>query len=273
MDARGMKIAGLFRYPVKSMGGQSLMRAQVTPQGLAQDRRWMMVTPEGRFLTRRELPAMALVRAEPRGDGGVILHHDDAPSIAVDVPLGEERHVVKVWGDSVAATPASEAADEWLSARFGRPVQLVHMGEDAVRHVDPDFGHSTDSVSFADGFPLLVTTQESLDALNARLPAAIEMERFRPNLVLSGAPDAFVEDTWQVLRIGALTMRLVKPCVRCVITTQDPQTGQSQGREPLATLRAMGRIWHRQPIFGVDAIPDGPAEIAVGDDVAVVAEA
>lgn len=264
-----MKISGLFRYPVKSMGGQALDRVACTPQGLAQDRRWMMVTPAGRFLTRRELPDMALVRAEPQDDGGVVLHHAAAPSLAVAVPAVAERRVVKVWSDSVTATPAGAAADAWLSARFGRPVHLVHMGADAMRPVDPAYGQEGDAVGFADGFPLLVTTQESLDALNAQLPAPLAMARFRPNLVLSGAPAAFAEDGWTALRIGTLTLRLVKPCTRCVITTQDPETGHSEDREPLATLRKMGRLWQRQPIFGVNAIPVGAGELAVGDGVEV----
>ncbi|NMN03432.1 MULTISPECIES: MOSC N-terminal beta barrel domain-containing protein [unclassified Novosphingobium] len=259
-----MRITHIYRYPVKSMGGQAMERANLTLQGLSQDRRWMMVTPEGRFLTRRELPAMALVRAQPHDDGGVILHHADASSLSVAVPTTAERRLVKVWSDSVAATPADAAAHDWLSARFGRPVHLVHMGEDVVRGVDPAYGRPGDTVGFADGFPLLVTTQESLDAVNAQLPAPIAMARFRPNLVIAGAPAAFAEDGWTRLRIGAITLRLVKPCTRCVITTQDPETGESEGREPLATLRKMGRLWQRQPIFGVNAIPDGVGEVAVG---------
>lgn len=262
-----MKIAALHRYPVKSMGGEAMDHATITPQGLRGDRRWMMVTPEGRFLTRRELPAMAHVRAEPRDDGGIVLHHAEAPSLPVMVPSVETRRAVKVWGDGVKATPAGAAADAWLSGRFGRAVQLVHMGADVVRPVDAAYGQPGDAVSFADGFPLLVTTCESLDALNAQLPAPIAMARFRPNLVIAGAAAAFAEDGWRVLRIGGLTLRLVKPCVRCVITTQDPDTGVTDGREPLATLRRMGRVWRRQPIFGVDAIPDGTAEVAVGDRV------
>lgn len=262
-----MKIAALHRYPVKSMGGEAMARATITPQGLAGDRRWMMVTPEGRFLTRRELPAMAQVRAEPRDDGGIVLHHAGVPSLPVTVPTVDMRRAVKVWSDGVQATPAGAAADTWLSARFGRAVQLVHMGEDVVRPVDAAYGQPGDAVGFADGFPLLVTTCESLDALNTQLPAPIAMARFRPNLVIAGAAAAFAEDGWQGLRIGGVTLRLVKPCTRCVITTQDPETGAADSREPLATLRKMGRLWQRQPIFGVNAIPDGTGDVAVGDRV------
>ncbi|MFD2780939.1 MOSC domain-containing protein [Novosphingobium pokkalii] len=93
------------------------------------------------------------------------------------------------------------------------------------------------------------------------------MARFRPNLVIAGAAAAFAEDGWQGLRIGGVTLRLVKPCTRCVITTQDPETGAADSREPLATLRKMGRLWQRQPIFGVNAIPDGTGDVAVGDRV------
>ncbi|WP_062786273.1 MOSC domain-containing protein [Novosphingobium capsulatum] len=262
-----MQLAAIHRYPVKSLGGEALERATITAQGVAGDRRWMVVNPQGRFLTRRELPAMALLRAVPHADGGVTLHHAAAPSVKVAVPTTAERRAVKVWGDSLAATPAGAEADAWLSARLGQPVHLVHMGDDVIRPVDPRYGQPGDAVGFADGFPLLVTTQESLDALNAQLPAPITMARFRPNLVITGAPAAFAEEGWNSLRIGALTLRLVKPCTRCVITTQDPETGESHDREPLATLRRMGRLWQRQPVFGMNAIPDGAADLAVGDGV------
>ena len=262
-----MQLAAIHCYPVKSLGGQSLNRATITAQGVAGDRRWMVVNPQGRFVTRRELPAMALLQAVPHADGGLTLRHPAAPAVDVAVPTTAEHRVVTVWGDSLAATPAGAVADAWLSARLGQPVHLVHMGDDVIRPVDPRYGQPGDAVGFADGFPLLVTTQESLDALNAQLPAPIAMARFRPSLVIAGAPAAFAEEGWSMLRIGALTLRLVKPCTRCVITTQDPDTGESHDREPLATLRRMGRLWQRQPVFGMNAIPDGAADLAVGDRV------
>ncbi len=275
-----MKVVSLHRYPVKSMGGEALARAVVTPRGLDGDRRWMMVRDDGRFLTRRELPAMALVSAQPIGHGptghGLRLRHrvpggDGTGELDVPVPpSGAPELPVRVWGDEVTGRDAGPVAAAWLSAIFGRPVRLVHMAEETVRPVHPDYGAAGDQVSFADGFPLLVTTVESLAALNARLDAPLDMARFRPNIVLEGAGAAFAEDGWRRLRIGGLTLRVVKPCTRCVITTQNVETGESTGPEPLRTLKAMGRVWQKMPVFGQNAIPDGPGAIAVGDTVDVL---
>jgi len=268
-----MRIVALHRYPVKSLGGQALDSVMIELRGLSGDRRWMMVTPEGRFLTRRELPAMAHIGAEWT-ESGIVLSHREAGQMAVPVPQGAPALGVNVWGDSVEATDAGDAAAHWLSALFARPVRLVHMADTIVRPVDPDFAQQGDQVSFADGFPLLVTTVESLDALNGRLASPITMARFRPNLVIAGAPAAFAEDDWRTLRIGDATMRVVKPCTRCVMTTQDPDSGEvPEKMEPLRTLKAMGRVMpgpRPEPIFGQNAIPEGAGMIAVGDRVEVL---
>lgn len=264
-----LRIAGLWRYPAKSLGPEPLERAAITARGLSGDRRWLVTTPQGRFVTRRELPAMATIGAAIRPAG---LRLSDRAGNRLDVAEpapGAPSHTVTVWRDPVEALPAGAEADDWLSARLGRALRLFHMPDSSHRAVDPAYGVAGDEVSFADGFPVLVTTTESLAALNAQLVEPVAMARFRPNIVLAGAPGAFAEDHWQTLRIGSLTLRLVKPCTRCVITTQDPDTGESAGNEPLRTLRAMGRVWDRQPIFGQNAIPDGAGELAVGDRVEV----
>ncbi|GMM59254.1 MOSC domain-containing protein [Novosphingobium pituita] len=262
-----MKVSGLFRYPVKSMGGQALARATITARGIEGDRRWMMVTPEGRFLTRRELPAMAQVEAVPHEAGGIELRRVGAPSLVVPEPSSQTSQVVTVWGERVEACVAGAQADAWLSDCFDRPVRLVHMARETVRPVDPAYGQSGDMVGFADGFPLLVTTTDSLAALNRQLETPVTMARFRPSLVIEGVGEAFAEEGWRTLRIGGLTLRVVKPCTRCVITTQDPLTGEGKGPEPLRTLRAMGRVWQKMPVFGMNAIPDGAGEIALGEAV------
>jgi len=268
-----MRVGAIWRYPVKSLGGQQVPGATIEPRGITHDRRWMVTTPTGRFLTRRELPAMAHVHAAPGPDAGLVLSHRDGASLVVPVPGDAPLVPVRVWRDDVAANDAGETAAQWLSALFGQPVRLVHM-PDAARRLVVD-GEAGDHVSFADGFPLLVTVVASLDALNHELANPVPMARFRPNLVIEGAP-AFAEDGWQRLRIGDVTLRVAKPCTRCVITTQDVDTGEVVDRsEPLRTLRAMGRVMPgegklREPIFGRNAIPDGPGTIAVGDSVSVV---
>jgi uncharacterized protein YcbX len=270
-----MRVAAIWRYPVKSLAGQQVPRAMIETRGIAHDRRWMMTTPSGRFVTRRELPAMAHVRAAPADQGGIVLSHRDGATLAVGVPGEGPLVPVQVWGDHLAAHDAGDGAAQWLSAVFGRDLRLVHMPDAVLRPVDRAFGHADDHVSFADGFPVLVTVVESLDALNQQLASPIPMARFRPNLVIESAT-AFAEDGWQRLQIGDVTLRVVKPCTRCVITTQDVETGEIVDRmEPLRTLRAMGRVMPgdaklREPIFGQNAIPDGSGTIAVGDAVNVI---
>ena len=271
-----MRVAAIWRYPVKSLGGQQVPDARIEPRGIVHDRRWMMTTPDGRFLTRRELPAMAHVHAVPAADAGIVLSHRDGGSLAVSVPGEVPPVAVRVWGDHVFAHDAGESAAQWLSEVFGRTVRLVHMPDTVRRPVADAYGHPDDHVSFADGFPVLVTVVESLGALNRELASPIAMARFRPNIVIENAPAAFAEDGWQRLRIGDVTLRVVKPCTRCVITTQDVASGEVADRmEPLRTLRAMGRVMPgegkvREPIFGQNAIPDGAGKIAVGDAVEVI---
>lgn len=272
-----MRVAGLYRYPVKSLGGAALGEAAIGPRGIAGDRRWMVVSPEGRFVTRREVAAMAQVHADPV-PGGIVLRHGEA-QCEVPEPLAGAWRTVTVWGDTVAARDAGDMAALWLGAQLGRAVRLVHMPDDVVRPLDPAYAQADDRTGFADGFPVLVTVAASLAALNAQLARPVAMARFRPNLVIEGA-HAFAEDAWRVLKIGGLTLRVVKPCTRCVITTQDPLTGavapmgDPARNEPLRTLRAMGRVMpgdrKREPVFGQNAIPDGDAIIAVGDAVEVI---
>ncbi len=266
-----MQVSALYRYPVKSLGGQSVTKARVEPIGLVDDRRWMVVNEAGRFMTRRELPSMAQIEALPTPDG-IVLRNKVVGDLAVRFPAAEGPvRTVHIWRDEVKALAAEKEADAWLSAFFGRELHLVHQREESRRPITPEFGQPGDSVSFADGFPILLTTTESLAALNEQLHRPATMERFRPNIVLSGASESWAEDRWRKIRIGGITMRIVKPCTRCVITMQDPTTGYNiDGNELLATLRAMGRRTPDGVIFGQNAIPDGAGDIAVGDDVEIL---
>ncbi len=267
-----LRVVALHRYPVKSLGGQALSQTLIAPRGLAGDRCWMVVTPDGRFLTRRELPAMARVAVDWTAQA-IVLSQAGHADLIVPVPVDAPPVPVRVWGDSVTAHDAGDAAADWLSARLGQAVRLVHLPDGVVRPVNAAYGRAGDQVGFADAFPLLITVVESLDAVNRQLARPISMARFRPNLVLAGAA-AFAEDGWQALLIGAVRLRVVKPCTRCVITTQDPDSGAvDDPGEPLRTLRAMGRVMpgdaRREPVFGQNAIADGTGTIALGDRVEV----
>jgi uncharacterized protein YcbX len=263
-------LAAITIYPVKSTAGLALERATVEPRGLADDRRWMVIDADGRFITGRQVPAMVRITAVPRA-GGLVLSAPGHGSLQVAAPRADAaRRSVVVWKDTVDAAGTDDAASTWLAAVLGRPAQLVAMDEAAHRAVSRDFGEAGDEVSFADGFPLLLVGQASLDALNARLAQAVPMARFRPNLVIAGAPP-HAEDAWRRVRIGAVAFDVAKPCTRCVFTTVDPQHGTiDPSGEPLQTLKT----YRRSPdgvTFGMNLIARGTGVVAVGDPVAVLA--
>lgn len=254
------------RYPVKSCRGHGLAEAVVEPWGLAGDRRWMVVDPDGRFLSARTLPRMVLVEPEPAGAGGLSLHAPGLDDLSVAEPVGGPLVDVEVWGDRLKATLADDAAHAWFSAYLERPARLVHLDDPARRPVDPEFAAPDDRVTFADGYPLLLTTVASLAALGELVTEGpITMTRFRPNVVVAGT-EAWAEEDWDTVTIGAARFRAPKLCGRCVLTTVDPDTAV-RGREPLAALARHRRRPGNIP-FGVNLIPDTPGvTIRVGDPV------
>lgn len=261
-------VRALHVYPVKGCRGVSLERAIVEHRGLRHDRRWMIVDDAGRFLTQREHAGLARVDAivDP---GGLTLGVEGKRTLRVPRPDdGSPRMRVRVWQSDVDALRCGDEADVWLGAILGVRVHLVFMPDDAQRDVDPAYGRAGDVVSFADGYPVLVATEASLADLNRRLEAPVPMDRFRPNVVLSGTA-AWAEDGWRVIRIGDVTMRVVKRCGRCVVTTIDQRTG-AQGAEPLRTLATFRR--HEGSVaFAQNCIPDTIGTLKVGDPVEVLA--
>lgn len=251
------RIGGLFIYPVKGCAPLALRQARLSQRGLAHDRRWMLVDPAGDAVTQREIPGLATVR--PRIDGEVLTLQLDDIEVAVPIADVGETVRVTVWGDVVEAVAPDAVADAALTAALGRPVRLVRFPEATLRPCDPSYAPPGSHTGFADGFPLLVTSEGSLAALNERLADAgaepVSMARFRPNLVLDGVP-AGAEDRAGRLATGGIELRLVKRCDRCVVTTIDQATGTKTGKEPLATLArirrnvATGGAW-----FGQNAVP------------------
>jgi uncharacterized protein YcbX len=264
-----VRLVEIRRYSVKSLRGHSQQEAKLERVGLSGDRRWMIVDETGKFLTQRQYPKLAQIDAAPTAIG-VSLQHGAFGAIDVEFP--DERaptETVVVWRDAVPARVA-ESAGPYLSAFLQKPVRLVYLHDLSERRVDPTFGGAEDRVSFADGFPLLITSTASLEDLNYRLDAPIAMDRFRPNLVVDGAP-VWAEDTWRRLKIGGLSFRVVKPCSRCAIPTLDPLTGEAlEGNEPLRALSAFHRAANGGIIFGQNAIPDEIGTLKVGDTVEVV---
>jgi uncharacterized protein YcbX len=264
-----MRLVEIRRYPVKSLRGHSLEEANVERIGLAGDRRWMIVDAANVFLTQRQYPKLAQFDAALTGKG-VVLRHAAYGALEIDIPDHRAAlEMVTVWRNTVVARVA-EPASAFLSGFLEKPVRLVYLHDEAARPVDPIFGREDDRVSFADGYPVLVTSTASLDDLNRRLPKPIAMDRFRANLVVEG-PAAWEEDTWRSLRIGAMTFRVVKPCARCAIPTFDPLTGEAlEGAEPLRALGQFHRAANGGIIFGQNVIPDAFGALRVGDPVEIL---
>ena len=267
-------LTGLFIYPIKSLGGISLPAAGLTPRGLRHDRRWLLVDERNRFLTQREHPIMALLAVEATHNGFLLRHRQRPELPPLHLPFEAEPTktlIVTIWDDLVFAWRGTPAADEWLSAALGQPCKLVYMPNVAYREVEPDkpeLNPPGTLVSFADGYPYLLATEESLAKLNAQLPEAVPMNRFRPNLVVSGAP-ADAEMKWTDFQINDLNFRSVRGCGRCVVTTINQDTAaRNAGNEPLRTL-ATYRQQGRKILFGQNVTGPAAGHLRVGDAVRV----
>jgi uncharacterized protein YcbX len=263
-----MRLVEIRIYPVKGLRGLSVCDAEVEPWGLAGDRRFMVVDRDGRYLTQRQLPRMAVI-ATRFVAGGIELAAPGADRIVVAVPEAAGPRVdVTIWRDRVAARDAGDEAAAWLSAMIATPCRLVHMPDpDMARPVDPAFAAAQDRVSFADGFPVLVTNAASLADLNARLEQPVGMDRFRTNLLVDGA-EPWAEDDWRRLRVGTTVFSGPKDCARCAVTTVDQDTGVRSDRdEPLRTLAGFRRRAGGRIIFGRNLIPRRLGRIALGQEV------
>ena len=276
-------VSALFIYPVKSCGAIALDHALLEPHGLEWDRHWMVVDRNGRFVSQREYPAMALIRPVLTPDSLELSAPGaaDVLRLPLEAPREAARVPVTIWRDSLDALDEGDGPARWFSGVLGVPVRLVRFDREVTRLANKMWTTGADApTKFADGFPLLVTTEASLDELNQRLQAkgapSVPMNRFRPNIVLNGV-DAFEEDFVETLSIGAddsIVLRFVKPCARCPITTVDQLAGRPDPQwptEPLDTM--MG--WRANPrvdgglTFGQNAIVVGGAgrRVNVGTDV------
>ena len=261
-----LRLTALNIYPIKATHGIALAESEVDGFGLRYDRRWMVVDGSGQFISQRSHARLALVVPSIQGDRLRV----DAPGMpTLEVPLRPSSSVsttVAVWDDVCSANWVGEGAAEWFSEFLGGAYSLVHMAEDAMRPADPVFAPAGSRVSFADGFPFLLISEESLDDLNRRLAEPLPMNRFRPNLVVAGGKP-YDEDSWNRLEIGGIRLRVVKPCGRCVVTTTDQMTGE-RGKEPLRTL-ATYRKRDGEVMFGQNVVHEGVGRLRVGDPVAI----
>lgn len=263
-----VRVAGITIYPIKSTAGIAVDTSVVEAQGLAMDRRWMVVDESGECLTGREFPILTQVRSRVES-GALVVNAPAMEEMRISCPAeSAPTRPVRVWDDECRAQSAHPAVDDWFSGLLGTRCHLVYMGDTTQRPVDFEYGRPGDRVSFADGYPLLLISEASLEDLDARLPWDVSMGRFRPNIVVTGC-GPFAEDGWRSIRIGETTFDGARNCARCVLTTVDPDTGEKHPQlEPLRTLgsyrRGAGGV-----LFGRNLIPRGSGTVSVGDVVSV----
>jgi uncharacterized protein YcbX len=270
-----LHLSELRRYPVKSCRGQQLDVAVVEPWGLAGDRRWMLVDDTGETVTAREHAELLLVHPRLRADGGLEVSAPDQDDLVVPPPDGRLVDVTVFGRAPFGATEAGLEADAWFSKVLGEPVRLVFADDPNRRQANPEFAGPGVPLHFGDAYPLLLTTESSLAALNELIAAGpradegpLPMVRFRPNLVVAGS-SPWAEDGWRRIRVGAAEFRVVKGCDRCAIPTTDDETAVRR-KEPTYTL-AQHRRWDGAVWFGMNLVPVAPgATLHVGDEVEVL---
>ena len=256
------QITALYHYPIKSFAGIQVDRLLFDAAGPVDDRRWMLINAKGRFVSQRDMPELANFGVQAQGEGYRISAPDGdfrdlTQSVASQAPI-----TVTVWKDELDGWEVSTELSAWFSDKLGKAVRLVYVGTDSQRRVPDPAALDHERVGFADGYPLLLCNQSSLDGLNERAGAELDVRRFRPNLVVTGLPMD------QELELGRLTLadghlQLLKPCERCSIPAVDPDSGVYQ-REVAAALKAHSRF-NGKTIFGMNAVARGVSELRVGD--------
>jgi MOSC domain-containing protein len=261
-----IRLTGINLYPIKSARGIPLQEWEVDDFGLRHDRRFMLVDRSGDFITQRDQPRMALIVPELT-DGKLRVNAPGMPPLEVALePQPTVVTRVNVWDDYCDASWLGETPARWFSDFLGTACSLVHMPRESRRPTNPAYDTTGSRVSFADAFPFLIISEESLADLNTRMGNPLPMNRFRPNLTLSGA-GPYREDRWTRITVGSLTLNVVKPCFRCVITTTDQLTAE-RGAEPLRTLARYridgGKVW-----FGQNAVHLDQGRLRIGDEVVI----
>ncbi|MEO7998902.1 MAG: MOSC N-terminal beta barrel domain-containing protein [Gemmatimonadaceae bacterium] len=275
-------VSALFIYPIKSAAGIPVSELELDDLGAVNDRRWMLVDNNDRFITQREAGSLALIGVQVSAQG-LVLRNSRMEALSVDVPHADfPRRSVIVWDDSVLVQDAGDTAAAWCSQAIGMQCRLVHIARDAERPLQHKYAGSVNPlgrhVALSDGAPLLLLSEASLATLNDRLVSkdisSLGWDRFRPSVVLSGA-DSHAEDTWHSIEINGVEIGVGSPCPRCVITTIDQTRGERSpsregepGGEPLRTL-ATYRRQGTGVMFGMNATNATPGIIRVGDEVVV----
>jgi len=256
-------VSQIFIYPIKGLGGISLTSAKAKIEGFENDRRWMLVDKDGKFLSQRENAMMALFKTECIEEGINVTYENESVVIPFNTNEHEVKHV-SVWGSKMKAQEVSPLFSTWFSDNMHMNCTLVSMTEISKRYKRLFVPPFKTYVSFADGYPYLILGEESMVHLNEKLDSPLKIDRFRANIIVT-SQQPHEEDDWSEYKIGTSKMKVIKPCARCNVTTINQQTGEI-GKEPLKTLATYRRKANKI-YFGANAIILEEGEISVGDSV------
>lgn len=264
----GSKVSQINIFPVKSAGGISLSNAWVEKIGLSFDRRFMVTDSTGKMVTGRTDPKLTEVSVSLQANGITLTHPSMSPLVLKYAQFSMSETATGVWKDEFLGFATTSTANAWFSHLLGGNKQLLFTGEES----SPRYSQSADTqVSFADGYPLLLISEASLEALNERSPDKHSMDQFRTNIVARGC-GAFEEDTWDKIRIGGVTFKLDRPSSRCVFTTLDLETGRFRPNgEPITTLSQFRTDEQGNVNFGMNLIALNEGIISSNDEIEVLA--
>ncbi len=260
-----LNLSAIYIYPVKSLPPVSVHDAVAEDRGLAGDRRWMLVDEGGRFISLREERQLLHFVMEEHGQEWCIRYGDTSLLIPKILTSGKEM-TVTIWEDSVLAWEGEAQWSEWFSSVLGRTCKLVYMPPEGHRPVKSTWQLANEEVSFADGYPYLLVNDASLTALSEKTGKFMDARRFRPNLVFSGGA-VYDEFTYREVAIGEVILNGLKPCIRCVVVTLDPETGE-QSKEPLKTLAT--EAIEGNVVFGQHATIKRAGCLSIGDTVTIL---
>lgn len=266
-------LSGIYIYPVKSLGAVSLESAEPGMRGLKYDRRWALIDETNNAITQRECRQMTLVSVAIHRDH-MILSHKEGKASPIQIPLIPEQGnslTIHLFKDDCMAWHINSSWDEWLSKTLNVDCRLVYMPEESKRQINPIYADEGEYVSLADGYPYLLTSEESLLELNSHIDTSeqVPMDRFRPNLVVKGV-NPYEEDNWAEIKVGNAIFNVAKPCRRCVLTTINQDTAE-KGIEPLIALNNTRRR-EKGVEFGQNLLYRSGNTLTIGDDIRILAQ-
>ncbi|MDN3653693.1 MOSC domain-containing protein [Thalassotalea ponticola] len=259
-------ITNLYAYPIKSTSAIELQQAKVSDTGIDFDRYFVVTDRNGKFITGRTKAKLVLVQSHIRGKQ-LTISAPNTEALTLDInQFPQQYRPVSVWNDTISAQLTHEKANQWFSRLLNCECYLYFLGAESIRPL----ANFNNNLSYADGYPLLIISKASLRDLNQRLQHPVSMAHFRPNIVVDGC-EPYEEDSWHTIRIGDMSLQIVKPCSRCIFTTVDPLTGvRRSNREPLTTLADYRQAHDGQVYFGQNALALQRGTLRVGDSLEVV---